>query len=82
MTFMISRKILRELIDHKLKDADILFVNRRYASAIYMAGYALELALKLRICKILNLRKGFRKTKRNFMRIKTALKVDTFYREQ
>lgn len=64
--FMISRKTLRELINHKLRDADILLANRRYAAAIYLAGYALELALKLKICKIFKLAQGFPETKQEF----------------
>jgi hypothetical protein len=41
---MIARKTLKELINQKLKDADILIANRRYPAAVYMAGYSLELA--------------------------------------
>ena len=40
---MISNNTLKELIEQKLKDADVLFANRRYAGAVYIAGYALEL---------------------------------------
>lgn len=64
---MISKKILRELVYQKLKDADILIANRRYASAIYIAGYALELALKLKICKIFKFAQGFPENKREFI---------------
>ncbi len=63
---MISKKILRELVDQKLKDADVLIANRRYASAIYIAGYAIELALKLKVCKIFRFTKGFPENKAEF----------------
>lgn len=64
---MISKKDLRELVDQKLKDANILITNRRYASAIYIAGYALELALKLKICNIFNFVQGFPENKTEFI---------------
>lgn len=64
---MISKKTLRELIHQKLKDAEVLIANRRYASAIYMAGYALELALKLKICKIFKFAQGFPENKAEFL---------------
>jgi hypothetical protein len=63
---MISKKTLKELIDQKLKDADVLVANRRYATAIYIAGYALELALKLKICKIFKFAQGFPENKIEF----------------
>lgn len=56
---MISKSHLRELIDQRLKDAEALFSKRRYSSAIYMAGYALELTLKLKICKLFRFVQGF-----------------------
>lgn len=63
---MISKKTLKELIDQKLKDADVLVANRRYATAIYIAGYALELAFKLKICKIFKFAQGFPENKIEF----------------
>jgi len=38
----------------KLEDAEALLQAKRYDSAIYICGYAIELALKTRICLILN----------------------------
>lgn len=64
---MISKKTLRELVDQKLKDADVLIANRRYASAIYIAGYALELTLKLKVCKIFKFVQGFPENKSEFI---------------
>lgn len=71
---MISKKILRELVDQKLKDADILIANRRYASAIYIAGYALELALKLKVCKIFKFVQGFPENKAEFIFYQNSVK--------
>jgi hypothetical protein len=71
---MISKKILRELVDQKLKDADILIANRRYASAIYIAGYALELALKLKVCKIFKFAQGFPENKAEFIFYQNSVK--------
>ncbi len=63
---MISKLHLRELINQRLRDADVLISKRRYATAIYMGGYALELALKLKICKILKFGQGFPENKIDF----------------
>jgi len=38
------------LAEDKLKDADCLFENSRFASAYYLAGYVIELLLKARVC--------------------------------
>ena len=51
-------QILR-LINHRLDDSQVLLKNRRYYGAIYVCGYALELALKYRFCKKFKLRNGF-----------------------
>lgn len=64
---MISTNVLRELINQKLKDTNILIAGKSYSSAIYMAGYALELALKLKVCKILKLKQGFPGNKTEFV---------------
>lgn len=50
---MILKKELKKLAKARLKDSEILFRNRRYDSAIYLCGYAVELALKARICRTL-----------------------------
>jgi HEPN domain-containing protein len=47
---MISVKQLRELANTRIKEAEILLVNRKYDGAVYLCGYAIELALKSRIC--------------------------------
>jgi len=50
---MIQVKDLRKIAQARLKDADILLASRRYDGAIYLCGYAIELALKARICQTL-----------------------------
>jgi len=39
----------------KLKDAECLLANERFDSAYYLAGYAVELLLKARVCKTLGI---------------------------
>lgn len=50
---MIHRNELRKIARARIKDADILLSSRRYDGAIYLCGYAIELALKARICTTL-----------------------------
>jgi len=50
---MISRSDLKKLARTRLADSEILFSNRRYDGAVYLCGYAIELALKARICQTL-----------------------------
>lgn len=71
---MILRKTLRELIDYRLKDSDVLIANKRYATAIYIAGYAMELALKFKICKIFKFVQGFPESKVEFYFYKNSVK--------
>lgn len=63
---MISKPVLRELINLRLRDAEALLEKRRYHSSIYMAGYAIEIALKYKICKMYFFTKGFPETKAEF----------------
>ena len=51
---MIPRSELRKLARTRLKDAEVLFRSNRYDGAIYLCGYAIELALKARICRTLH----------------------------
>jgi HEPN domain-containing protein len=39
----------------KLGDAELLLANERFDSAYYLAGYAVELLLKARVCKTLGI---------------------------
>ena len=70
---MIAKKTLKALVNQKLKDADVLAANRRYAAAVYIVGYALELALKLKICKLLNFTQGFPEDRAEFIAYQTGL---------
>lgn len=44
---------LKELARERLKEAQILFRRKKYDGAAYLCGYAIELALKARICRTL-----------------------------
>ncbi len=60
---MIPIGIFKSLITNKIKDSKALKINRRFQSSLYMAGYAVELALKYKICNTLNFNQGFPETK-------------------
>lgn len=44
---------MKKLARSRLQDAEVLFNSRRYDGSVYLCGYAVELALKARICKTL-----------------------------
>jgi hypothetical protein len=44
---------LCELARERIEDAEALFTAKRYEGAMYICGYAVEIALKARICKTL-----------------------------
>jgi HEPN domain-containing protein len=44
---------LRKLAQDRLEDANALLAAGRYHGAVYLSGYALEFALKARICNYL-----------------------------
>lgn len=50
---MIPEKELRKRAKAKLKDAEVLFKNKRFDGSLYLCGYVLELALKSRTCRTL-----------------------------
>lgn len=50
---MLDRKALQAIAKGRLKDAKVLLRGKRYEGAIYLCGYAVELALKARICQTL-----------------------------
>src|SRR5437660_7111863 len=62
---MIDQGDLIKIADERLKDAEALLAAGRYDGAIYLGGYVVELALKSRICRILNW-KGFPQTRSEF----------------
>jgi len=59
---MILEQTLNFLINQKKRDAEVLYDGKRFASAIYMYGYAIEIALKKRICLTLGFNLGFPET--------------------
>ena len=50
---MLTRAELLKIAEARLKDAEVLFNSKRYDGAIYLCGYAVEVALKARICSTL-----------------------------
>ena len=50
---MISTKDLRAIARARLRDAQVLLRAKRFEAASYLCGYAVELALKARICRTL-----------------------------
>ena len=72
---MLTRKDLKDIIQARLDDADALHVAGRYDGAIYLCGYAVELALKCRICITLRWA-GFPSSKKEFEKYQ-SLKTHT-----
>jgi len=62
---MISIQELNRIASARLKDAEILYKGKRYDGAVYLCGYAVELTLKAKICKILKW-SGFPSTNSEF----------------
>lgn len=50
---MISKIELKRIAAARLKDAETLLLSNRFDGATYLCGYAIEVSLKLRICKTL-----------------------------
>jgi HEPN domain-containing protein len=50
---MTSTKDLRSIARARLRDAQVLLQAKRLDGAYYLSGYAVELALKARICRTL-----------------------------
>ena len=51
----IKRKDLQKLARLRLKEAEALYKKHLYDGAVYIAGYAVEFALKAKICRLLHL---------------------------
>ncbi len=62
---MIARLDLRNIARARLRDAEKLLSARRYDGAVYLCGYAVEIALKARICRALGWSE-FPETSRDF----------------
>ena len=63
---MISKPDLQKLINHRFADAKALYQKKRFHAAVYMSGYAVELALKNKICDLYNFTQGFSENKNEF----------------
>jgi HEPN domain-containing protein len=50
---MLERKDIKNLAKARHEDARVLLLGKRYESAMYLCGYAIELSLKARICRTL-----------------------------
>lgn len=48
-----SPQDLKRLAKKRLQEAEVLFAKGKYEGTVYLCGYAIELALKARICKTL-----------------------------
>jgi HEPN domain-containing protein len=60
---MIPVATFQHLITQKTKDAQTLLLNNRNSSAVYLMGYAVEFALKRKICNTLGFFNGFPENK-------------------
>lgn len=52
---MPTRRELKKLAEIRLLESKALFDKKLYDGACYLAGYVIELALKARICKVLDM---------------------------
>jgi HEPN domain-containing protein len=52
----LTRKNLQELSRLRLREAEALYKAHFYDGCVYLAGYAVELALKARICRLLRVK--------------------------
>ena len=62
---MIVPSALKSISRARLRDAKVLLEAKRYDGAVYLCGYAVELALKARICQTLRW-SGFPETQSEF----------------
>lgn len=62
---MLSLSDLRSIANARLEDAEVLLNAGRSDGSVYLAGYAIEIALKARICQSLNW-PGFPSTTKEF----------------
>lgn len=72
---MIGLRNLGHLNTQRQKDARILFKGNRYAATVYLMGYALEYALKRRICVNLGFNDGFPEYNEEFINYKSQIAV-------
>jgi HEPN domain-containing protein len=67
----IATKDLRAISRARLRDAQVLLKSERFDGAFYLCGYAVEIALKARICKTLKW-SGFPQTRHEFEGIQSV----------
>jgi HEPN domain-containing protein len=65
---MLATQEIRRIASARLHDAEVLHAAKRYDGAVYLCGYAVELALKTRICKTLNW-PGYPESNKEFERL-------------
>jgi len=46
---------IRELANRRIDEANLLIANNYFEGAVYLAGYAVELSLKAKICELLDI---------------------------
>jgi HEPN domain-containing protein len=54
MPTQLTRDDFRQIARARLKDAKALLAGKRYDGGLYLCGYAVEMALKARICRTLS----------------------------
>ena len=62
----IDRTELQKIAQARLKDSEALLQAKRYEGAIYLCGYAIELALKAKICETLRWESGYPSSNKEF----------------
>lgn len=62
---MMVPNVLKSISRARLRDAKVLLRAKRYDGAVYLCGYAVELALKARMCQTLRWA-GFPETQKEF----------------
>ena len=67
---MLTESDLKEIARERLSDARALLRAARYDGCTYMAGYAVEIAIKARICRTLRW-SGFPETSREWSEVKS-----------
>lgn len=67
---MILKAELKRIAAARLADAEVLLKANRYDGASYLSGYAVEIGLKLRICKTLKWA-GFPETNNEFQALQS-----------
>ncbi|UCC96727.1 MAG: HEPN domain-containing protein [Phycisphaerales bacterium] len=67
---MLRKSELKEIAQARIEDGEVLLHSERYDGAIYLCGYAVEIALKGRICETLGW-DGYPSTRKEFANYQT-----------